>query len=154
MAVRALIAEGSRAVRNAIRFHLECVGCDVVAEVGTAAQAMQLFRTVRPDVVTLGSELSGADGISPLSLVRDIRGETPDTTIVVLSASEGQTAPAEEDFLREGARDCIVGPLGSGTFEFLWRRLSAIYPELKDQGFGAIISNPFQQGRGQNRPMA
>ena len=153
MAVRALIAEGSRAVRNAIRFHLECIGCDVVAEMGTVAQALAIFRTVRPDVVTLGLDLPGTEEMDSISLFRDMRREAPETTIVLLGGNEGQ-APDGEVFVREGALNFIARPFDSASFDLLWRRLSQAYPELKNRGFGAIMSDPFQQGRSQNRQMA
>ena len=57
MAVRVLVTDGSSAIRDAIRRYLECIGCDIVAEAENAVQALPLFRTVRPEIVTLGIEL-------------------------------------------------------------------------------------------------
>ena len=53
MAVRVLIADSSGIARDIMRNHLECGGCQVVAETETVAQAIDLFRTTRPDVITL-----------------------------------------------------------------------------------------------------
>lgn len=154
MAVRALIAEDSRSIRNAIRLHLECVGCDVVAEVGTAAQALQLVRTVRPDVVALDPSIPGFDGTDQVSLFHEIRKAAPQTRILVLS---GNADPIQDEavFLREGALGYIPGPFGSASFDRLWRALSSVYPELRDHGFAARLSQPLAgQPSGQNRQTA
>ncbi len=150
MAVRALIADGSRAVRNAMRLHLECIGCDVVAEVGTVAQALAIFRTVRPDVVTLGLDLPSADEMDSVSLFREMRRAAPETTIVLLGANEDRALNGEV-FVREGALGLVARPFDSVSFDLLWRGLSRAHPELKNRGVGAIMSHPSQQGRTQNR---
>ena len=62
MAVRGLIANSSKSTRDIIRNHLECGGCQVVAETATVARTIDLFRTIRPDVVTLDIGLRSAQG--------------------------------------------------------------------------------------------
>lgn len=153
MAVRALIAAHSRIVLNAIRLHLECVGCDVVAEVETVAQVLALFKTVKPDVVMFAIDPPGTDHIDPISCLRAVRAEAPKTTIILLGGDQGKF-PRQEVFLREGALYCISRPFGSASFDLLWRRLSEAYPELQGQGFSAIMSNVFQQRRSHIRAMA
>ena len=53
MTVRVLIADSSPAARDILRHHLECGGCRIVAETETARQTIDLFRTIKPQVVTL-----------------------------------------------------------------------------------------------------
>jgi two-component system, chemotaxis family, chemotaxis protein CheY len=129
MAVRVLIADSSGITRDIIRNHLECGGCQVVAETGTVAQTINLFRTTRPDVVTLDIGLRSAEGPDALSLFRMIRRESPETSIVIVGAS--QSPENNRVYLQEGALECIVEPFDSLGLERMWRRLSAIYPELK-----------------------
>ena len=129
MAVRVLIADKSGAARDIIRYHLECGGCQVVAETETVAQAIDLFRTIRPNVVTLDTGLHPSGGINALSLFRMIRRESPSTSIVMVGATGA--LENQQVFLAEGALDCIVAPFDSAGLERIWRRLSAIYPELK-----------------------
>jgi two-component system chemotaxis response regulator CheY len=129
MAVRVLIADSSGITRDIIRNHLECGGCQIVAETETVAQTIDLFRTTRPDVITLDILLRGAQGFDALSLFRMIRRESPDTSIVIVSAS--QSPDDQRVFLREGALECIVEPFDSFGLERMWRKLSEIYPELK-----------------------
>jgi CheY-like chemotaxis protein len=129
MAVRVLIADSSGITRDIMRNHLECGGCQVVAETETVAQTIDLFRVTRPDVVTLDTALRNERGLDTLSLFRTIRRESPETSIVIVSASQ---APDDNRiYMREGALECIVEPFDSYGLERMWRKLSEIYPELK-----------------------
>jgi len=129
MAVRVLIACSSGITRDIIRNHLACGGCQVVAETETVAQTIDLFRTTRPDVITLDVELRSAKGMDALSVFRTIRRESPETSIVIVGAS--RSPDDQRVYLREGALECIVEPFDSSGLERMWRRLSEIYPKLK-----------------------
>ncbi len=129
MAVRVLIADSSKDARDIIRQHFECGGCQIVAETETAAQAIDLFRTTRPQVVTLDIGLKSADGRGALSVFRTIRRESPETSIVMVNAAH--RPDDTRVFVREGALDCVVASFNNFTMEAMWTRLSEIYPELK-----------------------
>jgi two-component system, chemotaxis family, chemotaxis protein CheY len=135
MAVRVLITDGSPAIRDAIRRHLECIGCDIVAEAETAAQALTLFRTVQPEIVTLGAELSCGGQANPLDLVRLIRREAPETSVLMIA----QELPRHDAqmFQRAGALECFVAPF---EFASLWRTLSMAHPELMAGAFATMMS--------------
>ena len=129
MAVRVLIADSSGITRDIMRNHLECGGCQIVAETETVAQTIDLFRTTRPDVVTLDIGLRSERGLDALSLFRMVRRESPETAVVMVSASQ---APDDNRvYLREGALECIVEPFDSYGLERMWRKLSELYPELR-----------------------
>ena len=128
MAVRVLIADSSGITRDIMRNHLECGGCQVVAETETVTQTIDLFRTVSPDVITLDIGLRHTNGVDALSLFRMIRRESPETAVVIVSASQ---APDDQRvYLKEGALECVE-PFDSYGLERMWRRLSDIYPELR-----------------------
>jgi DNA-binding response OmpR family regulator len=129
MAVRVLIADSSGMTRDIMRNHLECGGCQVVAETGTVAQAVDLFRVTRPNVITLDAGLRSANGIDALSLFRMIRRESPETSVVIVGAS--RSPDDQRVYLTEGALECIVEPFDSLGLERMWRKLSDIYPMLK-----------------------
>jgi DNA-binding NarL/FixJ family response regulator len=129
MSVRVLIADSSLITRDIIRHHLECGGCQVVAETDTIGQTMDLIRTTAPSVVTLGVGIKGSPSADALSLFRTIRKESPKTLVVVVGSEEHPDR--QEIFLREGALECIAEPFDSVGLERMWKRLSAIYPELK-----------------------
>jgi chemotaxis response regulator CheB len=129
MAVRVLIADGSGFTRDVVRRHLECGGCQVIAEAETAAQAVNLFRTVRPDVVAMDVELPRAGDLDALSVLRMIRREAPKVSVIMLS-DDGAPEANRKLFLNEGALDCIVEPIEGVGFEKMWQRLAEAYPEL------------------------
>jgi DNA-binding NarL/FixJ family response regulator len=129
MAVRVLIADSSALTRDIMRNHLECGGCQIVAETETVTQTLDLFRTTHPDVITLDISLRSEGGLDALSLFRTIRRESPQTSIVIVSAS--QSPDYQRIYLREGALECIVEPFDSFGLEHMWRRLSDLYPVLR-----------------------
>jgi len=129
MTVRALIAHSSGITRDIMRSHLECGGCEVVAETETVAQTIDIFRTTRPDVIALDIGLRSAKGVDALSLFRTIRREAPAASIVIVTASH--SADDHRIYRREGALECIAEPFGSYGVARVWRRLADVYPELK-----------------------
>jgi DNA-binding NarL/FixJ family response regulator len=135
MAVRVVISDGSPVIRDAIRRHLECIGCDIVAEAATAEQALALFKTVRPEIVVLGADLSFGGESTPLSLVHLIKSEAPETSVLVIARafSESDT----QMFELGGALGCFVAPF---EFASLWRTLSMAHPELMAGAFATMMS--------------
>jgi CheY-like chemotaxis protein len=63
MSVRVLIVDDSAMVRDGLRHHLQCIGCEVVAEAGDTLQALALFRTVSPSLVILDIAVPQTGGI-------------------------------------------------------------------------------------------
>lgn len=64
----------------------------VVAEAGNGAQALDLYRHQKPDVVTMDFQIPGADGAES---TRRLREAFPEARVVILSVFEG-----EEDIWR------------------------------------------------------
>lgn len=135
MAVRVLISDGSSAIRDAIRRHLECIGCDIVAEAATASQTLTLFRTIHPEVLALGVDVDYDRESDPVELIRLIKREAPQTSILTLTRtlSEHQA----DVFRMAGALECFIAPFDFGG---LWRTLSSAHPELMAGSFAAAMS--------------
>jgi chemotaxis response regulator CheB len=135
MAVRVLITDGSSAIRDAIRRNLECIGCEVVAEAATTEQALTLFRTVQPEIVTLGVNPGYDDESNPLALLRLIKREVPETS--VLMVARALLLEDAQTFKRAGALECFVVPI---EFASLWHVLSVAHPELMAGTFATMMS--------------
>jgi DNA-binding NarL/FixJ family response regulator len=135
MAVRVLITDGSSTIRDAIRRHLECIGCDIVAEAETAEQALLLFGTVRPEIVTLAPDLSYDAYSNPLELVRLIKREVPETSVLMIARE--LSGPEVQVYERAGALECFVAPF---DFASLWRTLVMAHPELMAGAFATVMS--------------
>ena len=128
MSVRVLMVDDSVFMRDVLRHHLECIGCEVVAEAENTVQALDLFRTVAPTIVTLDVAVPHTGGIGPLALFRLMRSEKPGLPILVVSASA--YPEIRRAFLREGALDYIVKPFAASSFEQVCNRLVGMFPEL------------------------
>jgi CheY-like chemotaxis protein len=134
MPVRVLMVDDSVFVRDVLRHHLECIGCAVVAEAENTLQALDLFRTVAPTLVTLDVAVPHTGGIGALALFRIIRSENPGIPILVVSASA--YPEIRKALLREGALDYVIKPFDASSFEQVCKNLIKMFPELK------LVSTP------------
>ena len=81
-------------LRALLRFGLEeDPGLKVVGEAGTALEAIEGVRSLRPDVLLLDLSMPGMDGLEAIPLVREA---APETVIVVFSgfAADRMRQPA------------------------------------------------------------
>ena len=129
MAVRVLIADSSGIARNSLRYLLELGGCKVPAEAENTWQAVNFFRAIQPEIVAMDMGLSTVDGIDPMALFKTIRDESPKTSIIVLAPDCGSID--RNAMLAQGALEVIEAPVDRAGVERMWRRLSAVYPELR-----------------------
>jgi chemotaxis response regulator CheB len=135
MAVRVLVTDGSSEIRDTLRYHLECIGCLVVAEAESAAQAVPLLTTIRPEVVMLGVDLSHEGHSNAIDFVRLIKRESPSTSVLTMTSEI--TEQNVRIFRQEGVLGCFTSPL---EFAALWRVLSMAFPELRTGGFANMMS--------------
>ncbi len=126
MGLRVLVADDSVFIRDIIRHHLERLGFRVVAEAANGAQALALFKTLKPDFVTLDIIMPQVDGIDALAAFRGIRSENPEVPILIVSAVPFDKT--RDTFMNEGALDYVVKPFNKSSFEAIRRKLGVIYP--------------------------
>lgn len=84
MSVRALIVDDHPLTRDALSGLLAHHGFSVVGEAGDGAEAIELARSLRPDLVLLDLSMPGMDGLEALPRVR---AASPESEVVVLTAS-------------------------------------------------------------------
>ncbi|MGH7905354.1 MAG: response regulator transcription factor [Candidatus Binataceae bacterium] len=129
MAVKALIVDDSVSIRDILRLDLESIGCEIVAEAGNAAQALGLFRTVKPDIVTLDILMPRTGGLDSLRLFKILRKQAPAVPIIIVSVVADPEIRAH--FMDGGALEYIVKPFNYRTFSRIRQRLQEQFPEMK-----------------------
>jgi two-component system chemotaxis response regulator CheY len=130
MGVRTLIVDDSAFMREIIRQHLELLGCQIVGEAENAAQALQLFMALQPDLVTIDVVMPQVGGLDAIGAFRKMRAKNPRLPVLVMTAMPfNQTRDA---FLAEGAVDYLVKPLTAQVFRQTARKLKRLFPDLRD----------------------
>lgn len=105
MANRILIVDDAAFMRMMIKDILTKNGFDVVGEAADGAQAVEKFKELKPDLVTMDITMPEMDGISAL---KEIKGMDPNAKVIMCSAM-GQQAMVI-DAIQAGAKDFIVKP--------------------------------------------
>lgn len=100
-----LVVDDAAFMRMMIKDILSKNGYDVVGEAENGAVAVERFRDLQPDLVTMDITMPEMDGITA---VREIRAINPGARIIMCSAM-GQQAMVI-DAIQAGAKDFIVKP--------------------------------------------
>jgi two-component system chemotaxis response regulator CheY len=102
---RVLVVDDSMLMRKMIGDCLVAGGWEIAGEASDGRQAVDKYRELRPDAVTLDIVMPGTDGIYAL---QSILGMDPNAKVVVVSALN-QTKTIS-DAIRKGAQDFIAKP--------------------------------------------
>jgi two-component system chemotaxis response regulator CheY len=102
---RVLIADDASFMRQMIREIIEQEGHEVVGEATNGVEAVELFKELAPDLVTMDIVMPKRSGIDA---VKRILAENPSACIVMCSALGQESLVMEA--LQAGARDFIVKP--------------------------------------------
>ncbi|KAB2904164.1 MAG: response regulator transcription factor [Anaerolineae bacterium] len=119
MAMRVLLAEDHKIVRQGTRLYLESVGIEVVGEAANGHEAIQLVRQMQPDVVVMDIHMPDLTGIEA---TRRIRHENEDVRVLVLTAYDNPTYV--QALLNAGADGFV---LKTAEFAELHRALKEVY---------------------------
>lgn len=108
MANRILIVDDAAFMRMMIRDILTKNGFEVVGEAQDGAQAIEKYKELRPDLITMDITMPEMDGIAAL---KEIKKLDPNAKVIMCSAM-GQQAMVI-DAIQAGAKDFIVKPFQS-----------------------------------------
>lgn len=103
---RVLVVDDTPFMRHQIREILRAAGHEVVAEAEDGVQGVELFRSERPDLVTLDLVMPRQGGIETL---RQIRSLDPEARVIVCSSIRDEATIVEAVGL--GARDYVLKPI-------------------------------------------
>ncbi|GAA0495669.1 chemotaxis protein CheY [Salinibacillus aidingensis] len=108
MAHKVLVVDDAAFMRMMIKDILEKNDFEVVGEAQDGNQAVEKYKELEPDLVTLDITMPEKDGITAL---KEIKESNPDAKIIMCSAM-GQQAMVI-DAIQAGAKDFIVKPFQS-----------------------------------------
>lgn len=105
MAKRVLIVDDAAFMRMMIKDILTKNGYEVAGEAENGAKAVEMYKELQPDVVTMDITMPEKDGIAA---VKEIKGIDPNARIIMCSAMGQQMMVMEA--IQAGARDFVVKP--------------------------------------------
>ncbi len=128
MAITALVVDDSAAARQVIGYHLRQAGCTIAGEAANAADALELLRELKPNILCLDLMMPTKDDIDSLAVVRTLKKEAPETAIIVISVIPSEKT--RQDYLKEGVFAYIVKPFNDFALKAIRHRLKRTFPEL------------------------
>ncbi len=102
---RILIVDDARFMRHMLKRVLLEAGFEVVGEAADGAEAVALYQTLKPDLVTLDVVMPELNGLEALHQIREIDA---DAKVVMVSAIDQRDNLLEA--IRAGALDYVVKP--------------------------------------------
>ena len=105
MSHRVLVCDDAIFMRTMISDILSGAGYDVVGEAETGVQAIERYRDLKPDLVTMDIVMPDMGGIDA---VREIIKHDPDAKVLMCSAMGQQALVVEA--IQAGAKDFVVKP--------------------------------------------
>ncbi|QDV36846.1 response regulator [Tautonia plasticadhaerens] len=115
---RLLIVDDAMIMRKIIRDVALSAGWEVVAEATDGRQGVELYRSLRPDLVTMDLVMPEMGGIEALRL---IRADDPEARVLVVTALDQKEMVA--DSIGAGALDFIVKPFDRDRMRGLLTKL-------------------------------
>ncbi|MDR0787584.1 MAG: response regulator [Gemmatimonadota bacterium] len=109
--ITVLICDDAVFMRRMISDILTRAGYEVVGEASSGARAVELYRALRPDLVTMDVVMPEMGGIEA---VREIVRGDPEARILMCSALGQQGLMREA--IEAGARDFVAKPFQPGRF--------------------------------------
>ena len=108
-----LIVDDSKFMRKMLSDILSEKGHRIVGEAENAKEAIELFKVLKPDLVTLDIIMPEVEGIDAVSALKEIINVDPHAKVVIVSAM-GQQEVMEE-CMQAGAKNFIVKPFQSSN---------------------------------------
>ena len=102
---KVMVVDDAMFMRASLKMMLEKNGFEVVAEAENGAIAVQKYKELKPDFVTMDITMPEMDGLQALKLIRQFDS---DAKVVVVSAM-GQE-PVVKEAILSGAKSFIVKP--------------------------------------------
>lgn len=121
---RLLVVDDAMIMRKLIRDVAVEAGWEIAGEACNGAEAVELYETLRPDLVTMDLVMPVMGGNEAL---RRIRAADPDARVVVVTALDQKQTLTES--IRDGALDFIVKPFDRERIIGFLKKVRASLPD-------------------------
>lgn len=105
MSKRVLIVDDAAFMRIKLKDILEKNNYEVAGEAENGIEAVEKYKELNPDIVTMDITMPEMDGIQALKEIKEINGDA----VVIMCSAMGQQAMVI-DAIQAGAKDFIVKP--------------------------------------------
>lgn len=105
MAKRILITDDALFMRVTLKNILTGAGYEVVGEAGNGVESVELFKKLKPDLVTMDITMPELDGIGALKAIKEL---DPNARVVMCTAMGQKNMVVEA--IQAGAKDFIIKP--------------------------------------------
>lgn len=129
--MKALIVDDSEVMRWNIKSLLQGNGYDNIIEARNGKEAIRVYRTEVPEIVTMDINMPYMDGISA---VKNIITEFPLANIIMISAVSDKKAIFES--MKNGAKYYLIKPVDSKNF-------NEAIKKVKEDNNSTIVRNPY-----------
>jgi two-component system, chemotaxis family, chemotaxis protein CheY len=109
-----LIADDSKFMRNIIKDSLKGSGHKVIGEVDNGTDAIEEYKKLRPDVITVDITMHGKDGFSVVSEIYEFDSNA---RIVIVSALSKKTLSNANRGIENKVREFISKPFDKATLQ-------------------------------------
>ncbi|MBT8144091.1 MAG: response regulator [Gammaproteobacteria bacterium] len=116
--MKLMIVDDSNIIRRKIERSNEIDGLEVVATAGNGVEALEKFREVRPDIVTMDLTMPEMGGIECVERMVEIN---PDIIVLVISALADKATAIEA--LKKGANGFLCKPFSEEELNKAFREL-------------------------------
>lgn len=140
-----LVVDDAMIIRKMIEDAVRTHGWEVVGTAGDGREAVEQYRRLRPQAVTLDLVMPGFDGLYALRGIREI---DPHAKVLVLSAIEQKDVFQEA--LRAGAADFVVKPFRAAELNKALERLAPDSATASKRFAAPSGKNPILQTKGKN----
>ncbi len=97
-----MIVDDSRTMRKMLAGALTGAGYEIIGDAGNGADALELLKTLKPDLITLDITMPVMDGMEALEKIKELN---PSQKVIMVSAA--------------GQKDKVINALKTGAADFI-----------------------------------
>lgn len=116
--MRILLVDDSKYMRHYIKTIVEEIGYEVVGEASDGQMGIELYESLRPDVVFMDITMPILSGFESLKGIRKIDSRA----VVIMCSAMGQQWLIKDSIL-EGAYDFVTKPFKADKIHYILKRL-------------------------------